>query len=241
MNKLVLLHYATAIRREHYTVAPVPAALARPLIERYHYAGGVGNTGTVILGLFRLTDPTQRCLGVAWFQPPAFGAAKKVGGEHHRRVLALSRTVLVPLAPRNSATFLLGGAIRYIRALCEADGSTQRWWKLVTYADEWQARHALYKRVPGGIYRGSNWTCEGRCSERIVWVNRETGVHVSRYSDGTTFTHDEMAARGCVSAGRFALWRFTYDLTIPAHEQTLRAHAAREELPEFIYQLPLIA
>lgn len=230
----MLLHYATAIRREHYGVRPIPAVDARALIERYHYAGGVGNTGTVILGLFRNNDPVQHCLGTSWWQPPALGSAKKVAGDLHRYVLALSRTVLVPWAPRNSATFLLGASIRFIHAL-------GRWLKLVTYADEWQMRHVLHKRVPGGIYRGSNWTCEGRCAERLVWVHQETGVQMSRYSDGKTFSHDEMRVRGCTPAGRFALWRFTYDLSISPHEQTLRAHAARHELPDFIYQLPLDA
>jgi hypothetical protein len=241
MRTVALEHYATALRRTRYTVRPISAALARPLIERYHYAGGVGNTGTVILGLYCRADPRQLCLGVTWFQPPALGAAKNVGGAEHRRVLALSRTVLVPWAPRNSATFLLGASIRYIRSLHEADGVTQRWWRLVTFADEYQARHPVHKRIPGGIYRGSNWLCEGRCAERLVWIHRETRAQVSRYSGGVTFTHEEMRARGYVPAGRFALWRFTYDLTIPAHQHTLQAHARRHLLPAIVLQLPLEA
>jgi hypothetical protein len=48
-------------------------------------------------------------------------------------------------------------------------------------------------------------------------------------------------ARGRVPAGRFALGRFTNDLTIPAHEQTTRAHAMRHMLPEIVLQLPLEA
>jgi hypothetical protein len=35
-------------------------------------------------------------------------------------------------APRNSATFLLGAAIRSIRSQRDPDGVTQRWWRLVT-------------------------------------------------------------------------------------------------------------
>jgi hypothetical protein len=111
----------------------------------------------------------------------------------------------------------------------------------VTYADEWQARHLLNRRIPGGIYRGSNWLCEGRCTERLAWIDHETGVQVSRSSDGMTFTHDQMRARGCVPAGRFALWRFTYDPTIPAREQARRAHAMRHALPAIVLQLPLEA
>jgi hypothetical protein len=48
-------------------------------------------------------------------------------------------------------------------------------------------------------------------------------------------------ARGREPAGRVALWRFTFDLTIPAHEQTTRAHALRHTLPEIVLQLPLEA
>ena len=154
MPNVALARYATALRRTRYMVRPIAAAIARPLIESFHYAGGVGNTGTIIMGLFCRADPLQRCLGVTWFHPPALGAAKEVGGAEHRRVLALSRTTLVPWAPRNSATFLLGASIRYIRSLRDQDGVTPRWWRLVTYADEWQARHAVHKRIPGGIYRG---------------------------------------------------------------------------------------
>jgi hypothetical protein len=50
-----------------------------------------------------------------------------------------------------------------------------------------------------------------------------------------------MRARGCVPTGRFALWRFTYNLTIPAREQTRLAHAMRHALPELVLQLPLEA
>jgi hypothetical protein len=120
-------------------------------------------------------------------------------------------------------------------------GVTQRWWRLVTYADEWQARHLLNRRIPGGIYRGSNWLFEGRCADRLVWIHHETGVQVSCYSDGITVTYNQMRARGCVSAGRFALWRFISHLTFPAHEHTRRAHAMRHALPAIVLQLPLEA
>jgi len=98
MSNLALAQYATALRRIRDTVRPISAAIARPLIERFHSAGGVGSTGTFVMGLFCRADQEQRCLGVTWFPPPALGVAKKVGGADHRRVLALSRTVLVPWA-----------------------------------------------------------------------------------------------------------------------------------------------
>lgn len=74
-----------------------------------------------------------------------------------------------------------------------------------------------------------------------MWIHRETLVQVSRYSDGVTFTHEHMRARGSDPAERFALWRFTYDLTIPAHEQAARARDMRHALPELVLQLPLEA
>jgi hypothetical protein len=87
-----------------------------------------------------------------------------------------------------------------MRSHRDHDGAARRWRRLVTYADEYQARHVLTKRIPGGLHRGSAWLCEGRCAERIVWVNRETNVQVSRDSDGVAFTHEQMRARGCIPA-----------------------------------------
>lgn len=185
----------THLRAADYEVRDVPQALARELVERWHYARGGPNTGVFRHGLFRVGD--DEALGVAWWLPPTRVAAESVNREHWRGVLSLTRLAVAPEVPTNGASFLLGQSIRRIRQ----DG---RWTDLVTYADEGQGH-------TGAIYLATNWTPREKRRGDPVYLTPE-GRQVARKSAGRSRTNAEMLALGYTNAGRTDKRKFTMSI-----------------------------
>lgn len=181
----------------------VPLRAAQRLAADLHYARGGPNTGTFVHGLVRRDDPlTVR--GVAWWIPPTKNAAQTVHADW-RRVLMLTRFVVADDAPRNAASFLLGGSIRAI----ERDG---RFVALVTYADTLMGH-------TGAIYRATNWVYAGLTAAEPVYTD-ESGRMVARKAGGTTRTNGEMLGLGCsrrVSPGKHKFVR----VLVPRRDQTV--------------------
>lgn len=186
-------------KAEWHVVDHVPLAKARTLVEGYHYARGASNTATYLHGLLRRDDDSAALYGVAWWIPPTKSAALATYPEDWRGVLALSRLVLLPSAPKNAATFLLAAAMKQI--------DRKRWPCLVTYADEWQGH-------TGGIYRAANWTYVGRTTPEATFVL--DGRMLARKAGPKTRTRAEMAALGAVLVGRFAKHKFVHSVKVGA-------------------------
>lgn len=157
---------ATHLSASEFEVRDAPFAEARALVVEHHYSRGGSNTGVYVHGLY--PDAEETLLGVAWWLPPTKPAAASVSAEHWRTVLALTRLVIVPDMPTNSASFLLGRSIRIIRGL-------GRWTHLVTWADEGQGH-------TGAIYRATNWRYAGTGRGDARWIDPITGRHVARLS-----------------------------------------------------------
>jgi hypothetical protein len=180
--------------RSAYEVRPTLLNVGQELVRTYHYAKGGSNTATFMHGLYAKESP--KCLGIAWWIPPTKGAALATWPEW-RRVLALSRLVIVPGQPTNAATFLLAASIRAI-------ARTQRWACLITYADEWQGH-------TGAVYRASNWEYMGLTTPEAVWQTPE-GRMVARKAGGHTRTKAEMETLGYHCLGRFAKHKYRFIL-----------------------------
>lgn len=181
----------THLSKKNVEVRTVPLPVARTLVEQWHYAKGGANTATFRHGLFRVGE--DDCIGVAWWIPPTKGAAISMFPEGDwRRVVALSRLVVHPDLPTNSASFLIGASVRLIRQ----DG---RFDCLVTYADDWRGH-------TGAIYKATNWQYMGRTEPQATWI--KDGRMVSRKAGGHTRTKAEMEALGCTMIGRFFKHRF---------------------------------
>jgi len=148
------------------------------MCEAHHYAKGCANTAVYSHGLFRAGrhEPS----GAALWMPPTKIAAQSVADDW-RGVLSLSRLVVVPDAPPNAASFLLGRSMRLI----ESDG---RYHTLLTYADTAQGH-------TGAIYLATNWTLVGRTKGDPVWKDVD-GKQVSRKCAARTRRNDEMLALG---------------------------------------------
>jgi len=184
------------LRAAEYTVETLPFGMGVGLVSEHHYARGAANTATYRHGLFR-RDDWLTPLGAALWMPPTRAAAESVDADW-KRVLVLSRLVIVPEIPTNGASFLLGRSIRIIRQ----DG---RFSTLLTYADEGQGH-------TGAIYQATNWDYLGIKSGDPVYLTRD-GRMVARKAGGHTRTNAEMLALGYVNTGRTRKHKFMMRLT----------------------------
>lgn len=172
-------------KRKDYQFDEGSHAEAMQLIRAYHYAKGAANTSTIRTVMRR----GERTVGAALWMPPTAGAAKALakkilGSEsHHKKVLALSRLVVVPGEPQNAASILLGRTTK--DAVLD-----ERWALLVTYADEAQGHE-------GTIYRATGWTFDGFTAPQIVW--HVDGKQVSRLSTKSR-TYEEMREIGATQS-----------------------------------------
>lgn len=184
--------YEGRLKKSDWTVRDVPISVARPLVEKYHYARGASNTRTFLHGLFPLNSTRdEECVGVAWWIPPIKGAALATYPLNWRGVLALSRLVVVPGIPKNACTFLLSRSVKLI--------SKSVWPCLVTYADDWRGH-------TGGIYRACNWTYVGKTKAGDTYTI--DGVMTSRKAGAHNRTKAEMLALGAVCEGKHEKHKF---------------------------------
>jgi hypothetical protein len=183
------------LRREHWRVRPVALSTAQRMVAQYHYARGGSNTAVACFGLFHWTRTfwDDDCYGVTWWLPPTVAAARSVCADHPERVLALSRMVIAPGAPRNAATFLLARSVKALDA---------RWTHLVTYADEWRGH-------TGGVYKAANWRYVGRTEPE--WVYVRDGRMMGPKRGPVTYSHEEMIAAGYVVAGKYAKHKYVLE------------------------------
>lgn len=180
------------LRREHWIVRPVALQTARRMVKQYHYARGGSNTAVACFGLFHRERVfwDADCYGVTWWLPPIRAAAITVLPDDPDNVLALSRMVIHPGAPRNAATFLLARSVKLL---------PPRWRALVTYADTWRGH-------TGGVYRAANWTYVGETQPEPTFIlnNRQ----ISRKAGDRTYTLHEMEMRGAEMMGRYSKHKF---------------------------------
>ena len=180
------------LRKADYEVRSVDITTARRLVEDHHYAKGASNTATYLHGLFPANSFWNvDCIGVAWWIPPTKGAALATYPENWEGVLALSRLVIQPDAPKNACSFLLSRSVKLI--------DPGRWPCLVTYADQWRGHS-------GGIYRAANWDYVGLTRREATYT--KDGRMLARKAGGSTRTHSEMLGMGCSFEGRHAKHKF---------------------------------
>lgn len=153
-----------------------------------HYAKGGSNTAVYMHGLFsREGEP----VGVAWWLPPTRVAAESVSAEW-KKVLSLTRMVILPGIPKNAASFLLSKS-------CKAISADGRFHTLVTYADEWAGHDGL-------VYRACGWEYLGRTGPYPKWIDpsgRQVAVKATKNR-----TKAQMLDLGYVCLGSFYKHKF---------------------------------
>lgn len=187
--------YDGRLKKEEWEVRRIPLMQARMLVEQYHYAKSATNTGVYAHGLFRKADGFfgAECFGVAWWLPPTKNAAIATYPEGEwRKVLSLTRLVIVPNVPKNACSFLLSQSVKLI--------DRSKWHCLVTYADTWRGHE-------GTIYKAANWEYMGLTSPSPVFVNTK-GKMMGRKRGAKNFTKSELMDMGFEEKGSHSKHKF---------------------------------
>lgn len=181
---------AHPFNKADWYVAPTTLADAQALVREHHYAKGGSNTAVYVHGLF--DKKHGRLHGVAWWLPPTRVACESVNKADWKKVLSLTRFVLVPGVPKNACSFLLSRSVKLIR-------KDARFVSLVTYADESQGHF-------GAMYRAANWTYVGRTGPYTRWLSSE-GKQVAAKAT-LNRTKAQMEALGHRKVGSFYKHKF---------------------------------
>lgn len=173
-----------------YTVFRCSHEFAASLVRREHYAK---STSKLSVYAFALVDPWLRLVGASMWLPPTKAAATALAGEHHAKVLSLSRFAVCDDLGRNAASWFLSRCIARIKH----DG---RFRHLLTFAD-------TYRGHEGVIYKATNWKYLGVTKPTEVWLNAE-GQMVTRKRGPVNLTTNEMRLAGNRLVGRYPKHRY---------------------------------
>lgn len=186
------------LHSEDWEVRPAPLAEAQALVREHHYARGGSNTAVYVHGLYhRLSD---MLVGVVWWLPPTRVACESVNRSQWKKVLSLTRMVMIPGAPKNACSFLLARSVKAIK-------KEARFVSLVTYADESQGH-------TGGVYKAANWEYVGRTGPYPRWLD----VNGMQVASKATLNRNkaQMEALGHVKVGAFHKHKYVLHLEHPA-------------------------
>lgn len=181
-----LSQYSEHLKSDEWYVASTPLKQAQEMVIAHHYSRGGSNTACYVHGLYNVK--TGRLHGIAWWLPPTRVACESVNKPEWKRVLSLTRLVLIPETPKNACSFLLSRSVKLIKR-------DRRFVSLVTYADESQGHR-------GHIYRAANWEYVGRTGPYPRWVDPLTDRQVSTKAT-VNRTKAQMEALGYVKQGPF--------------------------------------
>jgi len=173
---------------------------AQQMVRKYHYSKGGSNTAVYTLGLFRKVAFMEQSplFGVSWWLPPTKTAGGSVNNNNPQGVLALSRLVCIPTAPKNACSFLIRHSMRFI--------DRKRWPTLLTYADEWKGHTGIIYHA----LASAGWVHDGYSKPERTYV--KDGVMMSRKRGPKTFTHSEMLSLGFECVGKFRRKRFVHHI-----------------------------
>ena len=164
------------------------------MVAEFHYSRGGSNTAVYVHGLYE--KGTDKLCGIAWWLPPTRVACESVDKENWKKVLSLTRLVVLPGVPKNACSFLLSRSVKLIKA-------DKRFTSLVTYADESQGH-------VGTIYKASNWVYVGKTGPYPRWLD----IHGKQVASKATVnrTKAQMEALGHKKVGSFFKHKFVLHL-----------------------------
>lgn len=189
---------APVARRGDLKFEQVDHAIGKALILEHHYARGCSKTGTMY-GALR----DGQLVAVAQWLPPTKVCAQSVLPEFDlwKYVVSLTRLVVVPGEPQNTATMLIGASLRWLPTL-RFPWHQRKWLAAVTFADESEGH-------TGQIYKATNWTYVGMTKKYPRWVTAD-GAQVSTKAGPKTRTKEEMESLGYRISGYFAKHKFVF-------------------------------
>ncbi len=173
------------IKKQDWEIGEVDFKTAQNLIKQHHYARGGSKSFVYLHGLYHIE--TGGLAGIVWWLPPTRVACESVNKECWKKVLSLTRMVMVPNAPKSSISFLLSRSVKIIK-------QEKRFVSLVTYADESQGH-------TGGCYKAAGWDYVGRTGPYPRWID-SSGKQVAAKAT-TNRTKAMMEALGHTKQGSF--------------------------------------
>lgn len=182
------------LRPIDFEIEEIDLKRAKGLLEEYHYSHSAPSAATLCFGLF--SGDEKVLIGAAVFRPAALGSAKKLAPDDPQSVLCLSRFILVPGTPYNTASYFLSSCTRQIK-------KSKAFKILVTFADTWQEHD-------GGIYKASNWKFEGMTIPQPVWTLE--GKLIGKRQGRAALTVQDLKKQGAIFHGKFSKSIFTYSL-----------------------------
>lgn len=189
---------AERLHVKDYFVDTAPLLAAQEMVRDFHYSGGGSNTAVYVHGLWRKSDCAL--LGIAWWLPPTRVACESVNRAEWKKVLSLTRLVILPQVPSNACSFLVSRSMRMI-------WKEDRFNSLVTYADESQGHE-------GRVYRACNFYYVGRTGPYTKFVDANGRQVAAKATKNRRKA--EMEALGYRKAGSF--YKHKYVLHSPKHE-----------------------
>jgi hypothetical protein len=192
------LDYSKRLRAADYFVADALLGPVQEMVRQYHYSRGGSNTAVYTHGLYRKVDGVL--VGAAWWLPPTRVACESVNRAEWQKVLSLTRLVVLPNVPRNACSFLIA---RSVRTIWKED----RFWSLVTYADESEGHE-------GRVYRACNFHYIGKTGPYTKFVDANGRQVAAKATKNRRKA--EMEALGYRKAGSF--YKHKYVLHSPKHE-----------------------
>lgn len=200
------------LRKQDWFVDDAPLPAAQRMVAEHHYSRGGSNTAVYVHGLYKRDD--GKLYGVAWWLPPTRVACESVNKEDWKRVLSLTRLVILPGVPNNACSFLMAKSIQRIRN----DG---RFSSLVTYADESQSH-------TGAIYRATNWDYAGRTGPYPRWIDPASGRQVAPKAT-VNRTAQKMRDLGYERSGSFHKHKFVMHLKTKASSDLFSIRGKKTE------------
>lgn len=167
-------------RKGDYEFGVCANRIARRLINQYHYSRSSSFMGTAFCLWLRGGTP-EDAVAAAITLPPLPPVARKYASSSPQRVTALSRVVVMPGQPQNTASILVARVLRQTRK----DGKYDT---VVTYADTSEGH-------TGTLYRATNAEYLGLSAPKAYWVDPKTGARVSAKSTKTR-TVEQMQQQG---------------------------------------------
>jgi hypothetical protein len=171
-------------RKGDYNFGVIEHSVGAALIRQHHYAKGCSKTGNMFAAKRQIDGEVA---GVAQWLPPTKVCAQSVFKDYWWKVISLTRLVVLPSEPQNTASMLIGASIRWLRTLKNESGA-RKWHALVTFADDSEGH-------TGNIYRATNWLYMGKTKPYARWVTSD-GAQVSTKCGPRTRTAQEMRALG---------------------------------------------
>lgn len=198
-------------RKDEWIVDTCSHRVAKKLISEHHYSRWFDGFIVYATGLYRRDDPEKKCYGCTIWSTAVGACGLKYYPKAPKKVLSLSRLVIVPGVPKGACSFLLRHTTRHFI-------DKDKWPFLLTFADEWRG-HA------GIIYQAAGWTFAGYTKPRPIYLKNGELVSKRTFVGIDNPSHDYLVNElGCkaIKGYRCKAYYFTTDKDYIAEKDEIK-------------------